>query len=144
MSEKVSNNISIYNSESNYASYYRIFFSSNFDGNIIGRPELPKILPVTALDTRWIIEKKYHYRLDMIAQKWYGREYIDFIWVLMLYNQPSENPAIQVKETGVFKKVILPEDEQVDAKTGVDPFKDFPAGREIYIPSRTTVEGRII
>ena len=99
MSEKVANNISIYNQESNYTSYYRLFFSKAFDHQMLGIPELPRNLPVSALDRRWVIERKYHYRIDLISHKWYGREYLDFIWILMLYNQPIENTARSTTNT---------------------------------------------
>lgn len=145
MSERVANNISSYNSSSNYASYYRIYFSRNFDTKLVGIPELPKQLPVSALDRRWTIERKYHYRVDLISEKWYGDDYINFIWILLLYNQPKENVELALKDSSIKRsKIILPEDEQTTPNVGIHPFKDFPAGREIYIPARNTVEGRLV
>lgn len=143
INEKVSNNITNYNVESNYSSYYRRFRSNTFNQNILGIAELPRTLPVSELDRKWMITKAYHYRLDRISKRWYGSDYLDFMWVLMLYNKPLDNETAE-NEGRQINKVILPGDERPESKPGVNPFKDFPAGREIYIPDRSTIQNRLI
>lgn len=112
--QKVSNNLTNYSPQSNYRFYYRPLFSKSFNEVILGTAQLPRELPVSEADRRWVIEKQYDGRLDMIAYKWYGpTDYQDLMWVIMLYNN------------------------------SLDPLKDFTVGTEIYIPARTTFEGRL-
>lgn len=112
--QKVSNNMTNYPVQSNYRHYYKPLFSNTFDSVILGTAALPRELPVSEADRRWTIEPQYNLRLDMISYKWYGAlDYINLMWVLMLYNNAH------------------------------DPFRDFPTGKEIYIPARSTFEGRL-
>ncbi len=144
MAERISNNIIRYNPESNFANYYRQIISPSFSNQtILGIPELPKNLPVSALDRRWEITKEYEYRVDKIAFKFYGINYIDYIWIILLYNKPQTSMTTEE----VNKKIIILPDEQdldPEPRRGVDPFQDFVVGREIYIPDRSTVDGRLI
>lgn len=110
MSEKVSNNITNYDGASNYRSYYRKITYEAFDNSLmLGIPELPTELPVGPNDKKYKIKKSEEGRLDIIAKKFYGDEYLDFMWIIMIYND-------------IF-----------------DPYQEITAETELYIPSRETL-----
>ena len=115
MSEKVSNNISNYETTSNYRWYYRKFSSEVFQQQMLSVAEFPRQLPVSGLDRKYVIEPALAGRLDMISLKFYGSDHINLMWIIMLYNN------------------IL------------DPYKELEAGATLYIPDRNTlVQGELI
>lgn len=81
---------------------------------MLGIAQLPKTLPVSVNDVKYKVLKSEEGRLDIIAKKFYGDEYQDLMWVIMLYNQ------------------IL------------DPFADIDVGTNLYIPMKSTIEGILI
>lgn len=111
---RVSNNIDNYANESNYRWYYKPFVSTKFKARLLGFPQLPKELPVTPADVRYTVPESHTARIDMIAKDFYGNDYLNLIWIIMLYN------GIQ------------------------DPFQEIQPGTELYIPDRSTFEGVLV
>ena len=113
LNQKISDNQSYYYT-SNYRWYYKKRYSENYDTTILSSAILPKDLPVSGMDKKYKIEKSVENRIDMIAHKFYGKDYINLIWIIMLYNNIK------------------------------NPYEDLIAGRELYIPDKSTIEGRLI
>jgi len=114
LEQRISNNTSLYDSTSNYRWYYKKITSKNFGQNILGIAQLPKNLPTSVNDIKYKVLKSEEGRLDMIARKFYGDNYQNLMWVIMLYN-------------GI-----------------TDPFKNFQVGTELYIPLQSTIDGILI
>jgi hypothetical protein len=114
LEKKVSNNLDNYQTTSNYRWYYKRINSAIYNQQILGFPNFPKELPTSALDRRYEIETAFANRLDMITKKFYGNDYKNLMWVIMLYNNIT------------------------------NPFTGFEAGKVIYVPDRSTIQDRII
>ncbi len=114
LEQRISNNNSTYNSPSNYRWYYKKIASSNMGVNLLGIAQLPKQLPTSVNDIKYKVLKSEEGRIDIIAKKFYGDEYQDLMWIIMLYN-------------GIH-----------------DPFKGFEVGTELYIPLKSTFDGILI
>ena len=112
--EKVANNMSNYDTTSNFRWYNKRFYSEHYEEVILGMPQLPKELPVSALDKKYTVQTEDSGRLDIITKKFYGEDYKNLMWVIMLYNRIR------------------------------NPYTSFEAGTELYIPDRSTIDGRLI
>jgi len=114
LEQRISNNSITYGTSSNYRWYYKKITSKNYNANILGIPQLPKTLPVSVNDIKYKVLKSEEGRLDVIARKFYGAEYQDLMWVIMIYNNIN------------------------------DPFKQLEVGTELYIPLKSTIDGVLI